>query len=686
MEKEYNNLEEIVADYPNLYGMYVAYDYKGVMYACLCFEEAHFEADIWSIAYNAEWKNIKIVQDIFWFVEVTIYKNLQGLILRFEKNFAFPDAFAFDQLPHLRKLHLSYEGIYSAEKRSIALPALPQLETLTLYGWEEVRLTDRLEHIKRFGILRTGKVVLPTLLSQLNPDTLTSLTIQHIRNLVFFPDLQKPKRGESLPTFTDLEAFTHLKHLGVASNKFKKMPFALAPFHALESLDLATNKFEVFPDDFLELKHLQKIDISATPLVKNKIIKGGNELVKLITSFEENKVSGEERRVLFGILTEKENLEQSLTLQDLLRFSVLTTNSNLLRKIIALCEKKVTENPLDALSDIKHITLLGKMPAITFPQLKSFFEAHGIVVQNKITAKTQAVCVGEKPNAQEIEGLLQTYQHLPICFPTHLKGYMQQLETPYLATSDEEVTHNLELLLLSEDESNVVLALQMMKTGGLPELLFEYLCFKVIENNWKYRKETLNLLEKYATSAQFMVIKKISGNYNDYKKNLQWLIDSPEFDNTSLVACALKFFTHQKTNYFQRRFLYMLKGILWQTEGKAFELLLNHYLQENGTLILENESMDLNKIPASLAGNPNIKKIILVETFLGKQSQKAGKTILNSLPNLREIEVLSKLHKYAYDSEEEVEQVKQEETAIYTTMLSNFPVTVTFYDGRLSGD
>jgi hypothetical protein len=464
------------------------------------------------------------------------------------------------------------------------------------------------------------------------------------------------------------------------------MPFALSPFHALESLDLATNKFEVFPDDFLELKHLQKIDISATPLVKSKVLKGGSELVKLIASFEENQVSSEDRRVLFAILTEQASIEEKITLQDLLRFSVLANNNNLLRKIIALCEKKVVANPLENLTDLTHITLVGKMPAINITQLKSFFSEHSITIQNKITEKTQVVCVGEQPNAQEIESLLNGYKHLPICFPTHLKNYMQQLETPYLVTSDEDVTHNLELLLLSEDESNVVLALQMMKTGGLPELLFEYLCFKVIANDWQYRKETLNLLEKYATPAQFMVIKKISGNYNDYKKNLQWLIDSPDFDDAKLVACALKFFTHQKTNYFQRRFLYELKGVLWQTAGKAFELLLNHYLQENGTLILENESMDLNKVPTSLAGNPHIKKIIVVEKFLSKQSQKAGKAILNSLPNLREIEVLCKLHKYAYDSEEQIEVVKKEEETTYTTMFPNLKVLVNFYDGRLSGD
>jgi hypothetical protein len=56
------------------------------------------------------------------------------------------------------------------------------------------------------------------------------------------------------------------------------------------------------------------------------------------------------------------------------------------------------------------------------------------------------------------------------------------------------------------------------------------------------------------------------------------------------------------------------------------------------------------------------------------------------LPNLREIEVLCKLHKYAYDSEEQIEVVKKEEETTYTTMFPNLKVLVNFYDGRLSGD
>jgi Leucine-rich repeat (LRR) protein len=676
----FKNFEEIRLHYPEMQGMMLSHNTKS-MQIHICESEDKFLDDIWSIGFDPEWTKLDVSDTDEWYYDLAPYADLPCLILRYTNYMDLEKCdWDFTKLKKVQCLRVNFDSTSEKNKPTLTIPSMPCLQILTCFGWHEVKLAEKIENLHRIAFYSTQQLNLPALLEKLNPQVLTHFHVQFTNNLQFFPDLKKPKKGEILPTFTRFEAFVNLEHLGVPSHRLKELPFSLVPFTRLTHLDISTNPLTTFPDDFLDLPRLENVDISSTSIVKNRLIRGGSELMKLIASFNTHQVSSKDRKILFAILLENKAVEENIALPDILRLLPVVENSNLLRKVLALGERK-TPNPM-VVGKVTNIALIGKLPATNTQEIKAFFKNYNIQIQTKITAQTQIVCIGEQLRIADWEALLADISKYTVCFPSHLKEFMTQLETPQFATLEPESVQNLETLLQSEDETNVLLALQMLKHGGLPDLIFEFLCLKLVRNDWNCRKELLQILEKYASPAQFAILKKFAGQFYDFEKYLTWLFESPDFNQLKLTQVAFKFFTHEKSEYYRRNFLRNLKALVWRTTGEALECVLDRYVQENGTLILENESMALKEIPTVLTGNLRIKNVIVLETLFKKAPKKAY-TILQSLPNLTSIEILYVAPSHLSKEAQEILPTQLE--AKYQQIFAKQKVIVTRYAGKIYG-
>jgi|GEM_PF-4675339 len=662
MKPIYTTLSEIVNDYPLIYAVNISnIDLKVAIYVNVSIKQ---EGDVsWTFLDTSP--SVGSLEGINNLPQITHLdfsdKDFSKINKLFENN----------SLLNLTSLEI---GFIKTDKilgnSALRLPKYLNLKELTLYGWKEVHFESYLEQLTTLRLLYCDRIFLPDILSKLNPKNLTFLEIFNIKKLLFFDDTNIKKRTKKEPetrVFKALQDFTNLTYLGLRNNRLDKLPFSLAPFQKLEILNIAKNKLTDIPIDFLYLPALKRIDIRGTPIIKQKTIRGGNELIKMMRHFDKKNIENAEREILIKILLEDKNIEALTSIESLLHLLTLVENPALAMKLIALCETKVVQNPFQNNQSITHITLLGKLPAISTKDAQAFFEGYQIKLETKITPETQIVCIAGKPNETQIlaihksETAKRTFE---FCFPTHLKNFMAQLDTPYLTISESEITQNLQNLLQSGDENNALLAFQMMKNGGLPALFFEFLCIQLIRNNWGCKKELVILLEKYATHTQFMLIKKLKNSCNDFQKDIQLLLRSPNFDTKKIVKSVFKFYRDEQPMKKFDRFLFILNGEIWKTDKEAVDLVVDHCLKADGTLFINNEFSNITKIPATLKGNTAIIKLIVKDKLI---QTNVSKEIVKSMPNLQALEVLCK-------KEDLVEK-----KTIYQSFFKNMIITFVTY-------
>ena len=626
-------MDDVLKEYPNLYGLQIhqAYysDDKRKVNISICLKEEFWQTNWISVLTGG------IHTD--WFEGLEKYSTLKGLDISSNQSAAIASIFSENSFPYLERLSLSLNPYAGKQEdkfsHKLIFKSLPALKTLLLYDCENFEILDALPALEELRLIHMGNLNLPAVLKFVSPEKLTYLEVWNSSNVQFIDQdtAQNP-----------LYDFVNLTHLSLQNNRFKTLPISLEHFPKLKILNLSHNKFTTFPDSFLSLPALEKMDVSGTPIVKNRVIKGGSEIVKLLQHCHAQNISIEDRKKLFHILIEHKTNDTALPLEEILRLYTLAHNDNLQRKLIALAENALPQNPLEKAGKVSHIALVGKMPALNWREQQSFFKNHGITLTNQYTPETQIVCIGEKADAQQIQLVLESKAHqqaLIICFPTHLKALMHQLETPYLVESDSNVSDNLKNLLQSEDSNNILLALQMIRNGGLPHLFLEYLCFQLARKQhtwWDLKKELLFILEKYATPAQFIVIKKIANAF-DVKDNISKLLHATEFEPSKVIEAVFYFFPEENIDRYKDYFLYCLKAEIWQTKDKVFEQVLMHYLGADGKLTISNQNEALKRIPQDLKKNPHILYLAIDENLL---QTKVAKDLVKTLPNLTTLEVL----------------------------------------------
>lgn len=652
MKKQYQNFAEIWADYPAIYGMCVMYhdeydnDGRGEVMAStlevyICMSEENFYKNIHHP--KKYWTRININPQESWFTSLEDYTPLQGLKIYLSnanmletKQFYAQRQASFYALKHLQHLELRQ----ASREYNLYVPNLPTLRTLHLSLCHTPQIEGVLSLDTCF-IGQANQIDIADLASHLNPNTLQRLSITQTNNI-------------HIPT--KLPSFPHLKLLNLEVNYdgLRQIPFALEDCKELETLYLNNNQYIALPASILTLKNLKNLNLTTTRLKTNNIIEKESDIIDFIQQDYPQDI----KEKLWAILIEDKKITQKLKLDELLQLLVSTTHKKILKKINILLEAKFKHNPLDSLPALRAMALVGKLPAMSLTEARTALKPHNITLTSNITTDTQAVCIGEEANPAIITALLAMPEKPVICLPTHLKTYLYALEKPYLTDTTEDISENLGNLLATHDKGNIMLALQMIKTGGLPPMFLEYLCLLWLEGG-EWHKNIKEVLKKYTTSAQFDAIAK-QINSNNYEQSLKGLFKSKHLNAFYLVEVALRYFVPRRNKSNSNAFLWHIEKILWSLKGALMEKVIAHNLDANGTLALSSTYQFHFKIPDVLIGDQRVKKLIIPNDFEVYQRLILRKLIA-SLPALTDLVILVPYNEYATQEENLEYQMEEKE-------------------------
>jgi Leucine-rich repeat (LRR) protein len=444
--------------------------------------------------------------DMYWYELENILEEIIQLpqLQAVKVDFASPDKKAkqflrnLHKLPNLRFLTLNYA--YREDFGEINIKGLPKLQHLQIQMEATVELLNDLPALETLIIYR-AKVKPDEMLEKLNPQKLTSLALRGVG-----------KHKNTNPAPTNIAKFKELKFLNLSDNRLKTLEFSLQDLPALEHLDISENGQFVLTKDFIFLDNLQKLGISDTKTVKQQYLKTGKDLLQIIKDCKEKKATPEQREQIFEILQNPQQASAKIDLEVWANLYPFVSLLHLHQQLLAVLEKFVTISLTDIYKQKQDLTICvaGKLQGITAKDAKEKFKQFGIKQTNKITEKTDIVCIGERADAEIVAQVMR--EKSPFCTPFHVKAFLDELETPYLIEAETEVHDNLGNLLQSREIENRSLALQLMKTGGIPSSIFPFLCMELFYDGAIMKSEILALLRKYTTNEQYIFLN------NAYKK------------------------------------------------------------------------------------------------------------------------------------------------------------------------
>ncbi|OJJ15348.1 hypothetical protein BKI52_38695 [marine bacterium AO1-C] len=142
--------------------------------------------------------------------------------------------------------------------------------------------------------------------------------------------------------------------------------------------------------------------------------------------------------------------------------------------------------------------LTGKIGGFTQKEVKEKFSQYGIRVSGKITTRVTHAIIG-RHTKPEILGQIMA-KPIAIVLEDYLKDFIWSQDQPYLMAADTtDMTNHVTSLLMSEDEGNFQLALQIVEGGGANATIVTYLMvISLFYPDNDIRKEARKLFKKYA--------------------------------------------------------------------------------------------------------------------------------------------------------------------------------------------
>ncbi|TAE14218.1 MAG: leucine-rich repeat domain-containing protein [Bacteroidetes bacterium] len=542
--------------------------------------------------------------------EVLNMTDLQALILDIETLQKPAMSNFFENLGRLKKLRFLYianrQVYYEDELREVVIPDLPALETLFVQAKTEVTLKMPLPALQYLTI-RGGIINITQTLAKLNPETLTSLALRSCA-----------KGYKTEFAVGEIGKFSKLTYLNLSDNKIKKLQFSLQDLPNLEHLDLSENASFLLTEDFIFLDNLYRLGISATKTVSQKYLKTGNDFLQIVKDCKEKNATVEQRKAIFQLLHNPQTLH-NISLQAWFELYEIVTLLPLHQQLLAVLEKLVTVSvgELYKQASLVEICVAGRLQGITAQFLKDKLKQYNIKQNNKLTAKTSLVCIGERADVEIVRQVVA--QNLPFCTPFHLKRFLEELDTPYLVEAESDVYENLENLLQSPEVENRVLALQLMKSGGIPPHILPYLCIELFYETAICKNEILALLRNFVSNEQYLFLQ------NTYKKQqgeikvttIRQLLSGEMFEKRAVAEAITRFYrlTRKETynDYHDKRIFYA-KFVLriWKQADLEDIVWKAHFDEATGTLDLLWYRDSLRDIPKSFFGKPEVKRVLFM--------------------------------------------------------------------------
>lgn len=459
----------------------------------------------------------------------------------------------FGQLsPYLKKIYVNTQNDKNEVLQNYLIDIITQnthIEHISIgpQGYMKETLQDhelhKSEHTKSLSISELNITKLPKHVNKeyiekifLINNNLSSLGGRFSNLKVLYIKGNKNLDLEEVLNEFDLEK---LEVLDLSNCKIKQIPIQFTKLSNLKELYISYNKIETLPVDFYKLENLQIFNIGGSnPITKNTEVKKGNPLLTLFKNFKKLNLTDTEKQIQTGIFVNNQEFISNKTHIELVEGCLKPAHKSIERNLIAYLEKKI-KNPLQKTTpeNIK-IAFWGGWESITLKELKEFCKKYNAKVVDVESKDVTHICIGENFKKSEIK-TLQKVTSLPWVLPSHIKQWMEQLETPFLKQLDESALENLEGFLRSSDIENQKMALEMMKTGGIPDNLL-YTVILISLKKTPISLEFHKLLQKYVDAELYTILSRMRVKYN-WGRMMNSLLKNPLINRVELAKAVIKF-------------------------------------------------------------------------------------------------------------------------------------------------
>lgn len=192
----------------------------------------------------------------------------------------------------------------------------------------------------------------------------------------------------------------------------------------------------------------------------------------------------------------------------------LNINNKEWKDIVGIELRKRLANQNISLDEKAVIAVFGKI-SVSKTEFKQKAEEVGLQVTSRYSDKVTHIVLGNTP--KEILKIEEKTFKAQIISESVVSDYINQVAPSYLV-AESDLSDNLKSLLQSDEESTVLLAIEMMKTGGVPSNIIPELFYvQKTTSNASIRKELKKTLLAYAPANMQMAVKDRTGMINPHK-------------------------------------------------------------------------------------------------------------------------------------------------------------------------
>ena len=388
--------------------------------------------------------------------ELRGFRVLKELDVSKNKLSAFPKG--LENCKSLEKLKLSRNKFTAVPP---AIGELKQLRQIDLSANSIQKLPQEIGQLQHLRVLRLQQNHLSTI-----PESIqTCHLLSHL-------DLSE-NRIQQFPE--GVSALSNLEYLNLSKNQLQHWDLNLSKLHFLKKLDLSNNLIDQIPKSLIQLKRLQELKLRNNPFPENdpNLLKldpikfpglSNNRYLKpFLSACKKDKVPFDWRPQLFEIYLSKETKQSvSNSFLEIALNNLLPTIRTWAHQYLHHQYKK----QFDRFEKGNLVTILGKIN-LPFGLIKSALHEKGIQLNRKFSRDTSHILVGNQPG--EVADILER-PNLTWITENELRTWLQANAAGFLwRNAPDKALKRLERLLLSDQEENIQLAIQLLQTNGVPK-------------------------------------------------------------------------------------------------------------------------------------------------------------------------------------------------------------------------
>lgn len=369
--------------------------------------------------------------------------------------------------------------------------------------------------------------------------------------------------------------------------------------HLKEITHFYPKKNEALPDELVHLDFLEKLELLPTlfkdstnlPVVLSRLKK-----VHLCNEWDRNRVS----YTLVNTFVQRYATRQLTDRQRELLFLCWTKSWHRVKAFTRnhLLENRENQTP---------ILLAGtdKLPSLNKTTLKAKLQNTPFTLADK-NAKQEIWVLHSKSVWEEAENAILSEK--PFVTEEQLTEYLHFLEKPYLLDEDNQaLTENVLRLLISEEENNLLVAFEMIQTGGARVAIQSMIAALALQHSSDVvRKKARQVYAKVGNPAFVPLFRKSFYKYTDYAFRLS---KHEAISQTDFMA-MIDYLTYVYWKKYYNNGTESIFTLYWQRMGfRTITANLPYFTDIHRAFFDQNLDMDMAQVLDTLAQLPNLYEL-----------------------------------------------------------------------------